>query len=164
MENEMIRAEVSRLRSFGQLVELQAARSIELLKVIDDTIYACSVDRDQLIELTGAALEYVQALKRVDRSIDKDGAALAKLEEGRDALAAAYEAHQATREAAASHPGLHEDDGVVEALDGLLDAMAAAHNAINDLCWALGEHEADFDAASERQYGNADDLIASLRG
>ncbi|CAB3795982.1 hypothetical protein LMG28688_04210 [Paraburkholderia caffeinitolerans] len=160
----MVRNEVTRLRSFGQYVEFQAARSGEILKAIDDVIYACCAERDQLIALTGAALEFVQALKRAESPIDQDGSILKKLEQARDSLARAYDEQAKMRESAANAPSLHEDDGVVEAFDGLLDAIAAAHNAMNDLCWAVGEHEADFDKVASGTYKSADDLLAALKG
>lgn len=160
----MERTEVRRLRSFGQVVEFQASRGVDFLTKIDDTIYACCVERDQLHALVGNAQEMVQSLRRAAAPIDADGKALAMLETARDALAKAYEQHRAMRESAAKDPNLHEEDGVVEAFDGLLDALAAAHNAMNDLCWAVGEHDADFDEVLEGEFSNADDLIRALRG
>ncbi|NIE68210.1 hypothetical protein [Burkholderia sp. Ax-1719] len=160
----MIRNEISHLRSFGQFVEFQAARSVELLAAIDDVIYACWAERDQLISLTGTAHEFIQALKRAKGPLDQDGSALVKLEAARDALGCSFEAHSELRATAAQNPELHEDDGVVEAFDGLLDALAAAHNALNDLCWALGEHEADFDKVAGGKHTSAADLIAALKG
>lgn len=160
----MVRTEVSRLRSFGQLLEFEANRSIDLLKAIDDTIYACCVMRDQLDSLTGISAEFVQSLKRAVAPLDPEGTVLRKLEEGRDALSVAYEEHKRKREAAARAPELSSDDGVVEAYDGLLDSLAAAHNATNELCWALGEHDADFDEVLEGEFTSADGMIEALRG
>lgn len=160
----MVRTEVSRLRSFGQFVEFQATRSVDLLRAIDDVIYGCCVERDQLIALTGAAHEFIQALRRVETVVDPDGTVLKNLEQARDALDAAYKAHQRRRESAARDPRLNSDDGVVDAFDGLLDAMAAAHNALNDLCWALGEHDADFDEVLDGEFASADAMIKALRG
>ncbi len=160
----MIRSEVSRLRSFGQLVEFEANRSVELLKAIDDTIYACCVLREQVDALAGAAAEQIQAIKRADGSIDPDGKILRQLEQGRDALNASYETLLKKRNLAAQAPQLKSDDGVIEAIDILLDAVSAAHNVVNDLCWELGEHEADLDTVLEGEYSSADDLIKALRG
>jgi hypothetical protein len=160
----MVRTEVQRLRSFGQVVKYQALRSVDFLKQIDDTIYACCVERDLLHDLAGKAQELVQTLHRAEKAVDPDGKALKGLEAARDALASAYDQHQSMRNSAANDPALHEDDGVVEAFDNLLDAMAAAHNAMNDLCWAVGEHDADFDEILDGEFGSAEEMIAALRG
>ncbi|ALD90312.1 hypothetical protein CR3_1071 [Cupriavidus gilardii CR3] len=160
----MERTEVSRLRSFGQLLEFEAHRSVDLLKAIDDTIYACCVQRDSLDHLSGLSAEFVQHLKRVEKPVDADGTILRKLEDARDAIARAYDIHQRKREAAARAPELTPDDGVVEAYDSLLDSLAAAHNITNELCWALGEHDADFDEIVDGEFTSADDLIGALRG
>lgn len=160
----MVRTEISRLRSFGQLLEFEALRSVDLLKAIDDTIYACCLLRQQVDALTGASEEFIQALKRAKNPIDPDGSVLRQLEEGRDALDVAYKAHQRKREAAAQAPDLSPDDGVVEAYDSLLDSLAAAHNSTNELCWALGEHDADFDEVVEGEFASADDMIKALQG
>ncbi|WP_420955248.1 hypothetical protein [Burkholderia gladioli] len=156
--------EISHLRSFGEVVAFRADRSVDFLRMIEDTIYACCVERDEHNSLAGAALTFAQRIKRLDAPVDADGVILAKLEKGRDALGAAYEAHKEKRQAAVDDPDLDEDDGVVEAYDDLLDALAAAHNAVNELCWALGEHSAEFSPVLEGEFFSAEDLLASLRG
>lgn len=160
----MIRSEVSRLRSFGQLVEFEANRSVELLKAIDDTIYACCVLRDQVDALAGAAAEQIQAIKRADGPIDPDGKILRQLEHGRDAFSSSYEALLKKRNLAAQAPELTPDDGVVEAIEMLMDSVSAAHNTVNELCWVLGEHDADRDEVLDGVYSTAEDLIKVLRG
>lgn len=160
----MERTEVSRLRSFGQLLEHEAHRSLDLLKAIDDTIYACDVQRDAIDLLAGKAGEFVQLLKRLEKPVDQDGRVLQKLEEARDALARTYAVYQRKRASAAADPALRPDDGVVDAFDSLLDALASAHNVTNELCWALGEHDADFDAVVEGDFTSAEELIGALRG
>jgi hypothetical protein len=160
----MVRTEVSRLRSFGQLLEFEALRSVDLLKAIDDTIYACCVQRDKLDHLSGLSAEFIQHLKRVDGPIDPSGEILRELEKARDAIMDAYKIHEKKRAAAAAAPELTPDDGVVEAYDSLLDSLAAAHNVTNELCWALGEHDADFDEVLEGEFTSAEDMIKALRG
>lgn len=160
----MIRSEVSRLRSFGQLVEFEANRSVELLKAIDDTIYACCVLREHVDTLAGAAAEQIQAIKRADGPIDPDGKILRQLEHGRDAFSSSYETLLKKRNLAAQAPELNPDDGVVEAIEMLMDSVSAAHNIVNELCWVLGEHEADRDEVLEGEYSTAEDLIKALRG
>ncbi|WP_150574529.1 hypothetical protein [Pandoraea aquatica] len=154
--------EVSKLRSFGQFVGFEAARSVDLLKAIDDTIYACEQQRRMMEQFTGAAGEFVQSLKRTDHAIDEDGSVLAALEAARDAIHQVYAQHKRKREAAAGDHRLCEDDGVVDAYDQLLDGIASAHTALNDLCWALGEHEADFDKVLEGEFSTAEELIEAL--
>lgn len=156
--------EVSKLRSFGQFVGFEAARSVDLLKAIDDTIYACEQLRRMMEQFTGAAGEFVQSLKRTDHAVDKDGEGLAELERARDAIQELYDIQQRKRAAACADGRLHADDGVVEAYDQLLDGIAATHAALNDLCWALGEHESDFDEVLEGEFTSADELIGALRG
>lgn len=155
-------SEISRLQSFGEIVAFRADRSVEFLKMIEDTIYACCVERDEYNTLAGSALTFAQRIKRFEAPVDPDGVVLAKLEKGRDALGAAFDAHKDMRQAAVDDPNLHDEDGVVEAYDGLLDALAAAHNAVNELCWALGEHEADFDAPTRTRFDNVDDMFAAM--
>lgn len=154
---------VSQLSSFGQLVEFQAARSLDLMRAIDDAIYACNAQRDMLKDLTGKAHELIQVLRRCNGSLDPNRDIQANLERGRDALEEVYKVFAQKRASAASDPKLTQEDGVVEAFDHLLDATAAAQNAINDLAWHLGEHEADLDGTADGVFTSADDLIKALR-
>jgi hypothetical protein len=158
----MVTMEVSTLRSFGQRVEFEAARSVELLKAIDDTIYACAVFKDTTDALVKEAHNLIASLKRLDRPIDTDGAALKNLETARDALGAAYQRFTAMRESARRDTRLSDEDGVVEAFDTLLDCIADAHNTVNELCWAVGEHDADFDKPLEGEFESADDLFKAM--
>ncbi|WP_155121881.1 MULTISPECIES: hypothetical protein [Burkholderia cepacia complex] len=164
MEIAMIRMEVSRLRSFGQLVEFEASRSVDLIKAIDDTIYAVCKLRDQADTLAGEAAELIQSIKRAEGSIDADGEILRLLEHGRDALHTSYESLLRKKDAASRAPELKSEDGLVEAYEVLLDSVSAAHNIVNELCWTLGEHEAELDEVMDGEYSSAEDLIKALRG
>jgi hypothetical protein len=114
--------------------------------------------------MTGSAFELVERLKRAVTPVDLSGDALTALEEARDALLDAYNALWILRQAAVGDPQPSPEDRVVEASDELLDAAAAAHHAMNDLCWALGEHDADFDKPLDGVYTSADELITALKG
>lgn len=159
----MIHTEISRLRSFGQLVEVDATRSLHLLKAIDDTLFACHAACGPLNQLTETSFDLIERLKRVDSPVDENGSALKVLENGRAALARAYEVHQARKRESLEALKPDESDGVVEAYDELLDAIASAHNAVNALCWALGEHDADYDEVAGTGFTSADELIHALR-
>jgi hypothetical protein len=158
----MVTMQINTLRSFGQRVEFEATRSVELLKAIDDTIYACAVFKDTINAIAKEAHTLIVSLKHVDGPIDKDGSSLKNLETARDALGAAYGRFAAMRESAGQDSRLSADDGVVEAFDSLLDCVADAHNIINELCWAVGEHDADLDTPLEGEFESADDLFKAM--
>lgn len=160
----MVRTEVSRLRSLGQLVEFEAARSIDLLKAIDDTVFAVCQLHDRVDAFAGSASELLQALKRAEHPLDPDGSLLKILESARDSMHDLYEKVAGQLDRVHRSPNVQPEDGLVEAYQRLLDSMAAAHNNLNELCWAIGEHDVDFDEVLEGEFNSADDLIKSLRG
>jgi hypothetical protein len=160
----MVRTEVSRLRSLGQLVEFEAARSLDLLKAIDDTVFAVCQLRNRVDEFAGSASELLQALKRAEQPLDPDGSLLRVLESARDSVHDLYGKVAGQLDRVRQSPQVQPEDGLIEAYQRLLDSMAGAHNILNDLCWAIGEHDADFDEVLEGEFTSAEDLIKALRG
>lgn len=160
----MKRTDVTRLRSFSQKIEYKASRSLDLLKAIDDTIDACDALREIVTPVPGEVQQFLATLEEADRAVDRDGLILAKLEHARDFLGEAYRERLGRRASAAADPELNEDDGVVEAYDHLLSALEEAHNSLNELCWALGEHDADYDEVLDGEFSSAEDLITAMHG
>lgn len=147
----MIRNEGERLRSFGRFVEFQTTRGIALLGAVDDVKYAYWVVWAEMISLIPCFVhKFIRELSREKGRFDEDGSALAALEAARDAVGRSFEAHVKLRSAAA-----HATEQ--------LDALATAHSALNGLCWALGEHEADFDKIADGRHESAAALIAALK-
>ncbi|MGN4069455.1 hypothetical protein ACS0Y7_33140 [Burkholderia gladioli] len=160
----MFHVDASHLRSFGQLVALEAARGLDLLKAIDDSIYAVSKLRGQAEGFAGEAAELIQMVKRINEPFDQDGAILRKLESARDSLHSSYLVVKEGRDVVARATSLKPEDGLVEAHDSLLDAIASAHNLVNELCWEVGEKSAEFSTVLEGEFSSASDFLASLRG
>lgn len=158
----MVTMEVRTLRSFGQRVEFEATRSVDLLKAIDDTIYACAVLKETISALATEAHNQIGNLKRADSPADPDGSIQQKLEAARDSLAALYKMFVTRRDSAHNDKRLSDEDGVVDAYDQLLDTIADTHNVMNELCWVVGEQAAEYDKPLEGEFESADDLFKAM--
>lgn len=154
--------EASKFRALNRIVGA-TARDLDLLEAIDETIAALDLIKEQMVYHTNTVNGEIDRIKSYGKVIDEDGSIIQSLEETRDSLGTVHAKFVRKCEAAKLAEELNEDDGVVEAYHDMLSATADLHNAINALCWAIGEHDADFDEVLPGgPYTSADELIAAL--
>lgn len=155
--------EASKFRALNRMTEAVVQRDLSLLKRIDQTVDALSEDREAMDVLADAMEPEIARIKDIPNVIDTDGKIVPMLERTRDSLGNYHSLMKRKCEIARHAPELHPDDGVVEAYCSAMDAVARLHNAFNALCWAIGEHDADFDeAVPGGPYKTSDDLFAAL--
>lgn len=154
--------EASRFSALNRMVEAVAHRDLNLLNAIDETIDSLCSTRAEMDILTDALFREIDRLKELGAPIDQEGKFLPMFENGRDAIGEFYRTMEAKCNAARNAPELRADDGVVEAYCELLGSTAKLHNAINDLCWTIGEHDADFDKATGKMHTSTEQMFADL--
>jgi len=154
--------EASKFRALNRIVGA-TARDLDLLEAIDKTIAVLDLIKEQMSYHTNTVRGEIVRVRGYAKVIDEDGSIVKSLEETRDLLGSVHAKFVRKCESAKRSEELCEDDGVVEAYYDMLNAAADLHNAINSLCWAIGEHDADFDEPLPGgPYTSSDDLFAAL--
>jgi hypothetical protein len=155
--------EAAKLRTLNRMVGEGAQRDLGLLTTIEKTIDALQERKAEAhihIDIISRAIAGARDYPEV---IDEDGSIVEMWEKTRDVISKVHSIFSEMCDSAKCAPELHHDDGVVEAYCEFLDALAVLHNSINELCWTIGEHDADFAEVSPGgPYQSADDLIAAL--
>lgn len=160
----MARAEANDLRSFSQFVEIEANRSLDLLKAIDDTIYAAIAVKERIDSMIVRVFDAIEQIHRLKTPIDHDGQTLARMYHSRDVVGAAYDELLSLKKQVEKYDRPDGDsDGVIGAYGLALDSVSAFHNGLNDLCRAIGEHEADLQQPLPGKFESVDDLFAAMR-
>lgn len=155
--------ETHKFRALSRMVDAAARRDLNLLNLIDKTVDALCESKAEMDYHADTISREVARVKLLPHVIDADGSVVEMLEKARDAMGNIHGALRKKCDSARHSLQLRPDDGVVEAYCAIIDSAAALHNAINDLCWAIGEHDADFDTVVPGgPYTNANDLIAAL--
>ena len=151
----------SKFRALNRIVGA-TARDLDLLEAIDKTITALDLIKEQMVYHTETVSREIDRVKNDPKIIDEDGSIVRSIEETRDTLGAVHAKFVKKCEAAKQAEELREDDGVVDAYYDMINSTADLHNAINALCWAIGEHDADLDETLPGSFDNADDLFAAM--
>lgn len=152
------------IRDFGGRVVTAASRDLVLLKKIDETIDALSLEASNLIGLCSFAEKATEHIRATTphEVIDADGGIEKLLNAGQDALSEYRELLQAKRQSGANDKRLRPDDGIVAAYDESIEAVTNLHNSLDELRWAVMVHDADISPVSNNSFKSADDLFASL--
>lgn len=154
--------EVARFGALNRMVGA-TARDLDLLEQIDKTIAALELIKEQMGYHTKTVFNEIERVKSAPKVIDEDGSIIESLEGTRDILGSIHAKFLRKCEAAKNAKELHEDDGVVEAYYDMLNATSDLHNAINTLCWVIGEHDADFEpVAPGGPYSSPEELFAAM--
>lgn len=146
--------------AFSVDVQGEAARSLELLRAIDDAVEWLNRIRKKF----EADTEYARAtIARVNRlspimQMDLAGAICIQFERAQSAVCDTHAALVAKRDAARSAPELREDDGVVDAYDGVIEAAINLHDALDTLRLCMLEHDADCEKGEPRKTYSVDHL------
>ena len=160
--HEMNASETSKFRALNRMVGA-TARDLELLDAIDETIAALDLIKEQMVFHTQTVNNEIERVKNNPHILDENGDVISSIEETRDIVGAVHAKFLSKCEAAQKDHHLHEDDGVVDAYYDMLNAAADLHNALNALCWVIGEHDADLErVAPSGPYSSAEDLFAAL--
>lgn len=152
--------EASKFRAFNRMVGALARRDLTLLNKIDETIDCLCEMKAEMDILADAIAREIEPVKAAPAVIDEDGKIISMLEQARDAMHSFGGAMKAKCEAARTAPELHPDDGVVEAYCELIASTAGLQNALNELCWAIGEHDV---STEDKWLGPFDDVEEMLR-
>ena len=136
----------------GGDVFTHANRSIELLKAIETTVSSLCYDQAFYSSVDTFSQHAIDAINNSKPSapIDKDGGRRSKLLEAQEAVHRLYELMIIKKSSAMNDGRLTAEDGVVDEYGETISAIADLHNSLNDLRWAIGEHDA---ALSEKGNG-----------
>lgn len=148
------------LTRLGSDVASQAHRSIELLDAIESTIDALCYDQkmfDAFAQIAHQVLERVRQLKPI-KPIDSDGAVADGFLKAQAATRDLYDLLLLKRDSAINDARLTEEDGVAEEYQRLIEIVKDLHDCLNDLRWAVGEHDADLCHAHGPVLTSAEDI------
>lgn len=153
-----------KLRAINRLVGEMADRDLGILKRIDKKIDGLRDDEAVMRIHADTIARHIPLIKSLPVVLDKDGTLIAMFERTRDVLAEMHALLSKKCEAARTAPELKPEDGVVEAYCEVMATTAHLHDMVNELCWAIGEHDADLDeVAPGGPYSSVDQLMAALR-
>lgn len=161
----MSTVELIRLGAFGRQISkiIPDARDLVLLSEIEQTV---DVVADLTIKFQAVALITEHYRELLHKELPPDSDALAKLEEIiPECLVATenfYNANVAKRQYAIDDHRLTEDDGIVDAYDGLLGEVSSFYNSLSSLSWIIGEHRAEADVTLPGRHTTVDDLFAAM--
>ena len=137
-------------------------RPIILLRKIEETIDAVLAKTEEMKLVCHVISDEIGRLTNEPTTIDPTGEIVRMLETARDRMPEIYAHFTGKWDAAKADKNLHDDDGVVYAYCELMETTANLHNALNDLCWAVGEHDADLDKTALGSFNSAEELFAAM--
>lgn len=146
-----------------------SARSLGLLRDIELTVdvnETLSEHFETLAERNKHATEVVcnKPAGGADQVIDMDGSLQGTLEHTLELLETLRGIMLSKRQSASRDRALRSDDGVVESFDQVIAGICHAHSSINELLWAVLEHDADCSPLSGKgPFGSVDELLASIK-
>lgn len=153
-----------KLRAINRLVGEMADRDLDILKRIGKKIDSLRDDEAVMRIHAETIARHIPLIGSLPVALDKDGTLVAMFERTRDVLAEMHEILSKRCESARTAPELKPEDGVVEAYCEVMVTTAHLHDMVNELCWTIGEHDADFDVvAPGGPYSSVDQLMAALR-
>ena len=123
----------------------RTARDLTLLKAVDQTLDALSLDSGRL----GADLKFaVEVTEKINKTkpqamIDPAGNVDDNILRAQDSIKSVNIKYSEKRSHAENDNDLCEEDGVVEAFNKNIELSANLYNALSDLRWAIAEHDAD---------------------
>jgi hypothetical protein len=151
------------IRSLSTTLELVLnARDLGTLDAIDRTVDELNTHRSLLRFHTAIIRKQIDDVRDYPEPIDIDGAILKRLEGLRDKIGQIHSVLLSRFEGIRNAPTVDPEDGLVEALNETICVTADMHNAMNDLCWAVGEHDADFEQRTGKKYTSVDEMFSDL--
>lgn len=138
----------SELKAVRQVVSDTSTRTFELISEIDDTVDGPVWLAQTLKATTVWIIKKIQRIKLCDCTvrIDSDDSFSETLGFSQEIANSFYRRLTRSRD----RSKWANDDDVVAALSEALTQLADFHNAINDFRWALMEHDANLNPASDK--------------
>ena len=148
------------LTSLGDDVIRGTQRSLDFIKKIDDTISQLCYDQSVFTNVANFARRAAIGLQNnpSEKPIDPAGAVDSVLSTAQQNAEKLYNALVAYHESAANDARLTEDDGVADEFAKTASIVKEMHNALNDLRWAVNEHDADLEKPEAIAFTSADEL------
>lgn len=143
----MTRLDIERaeLRNFATDVRVSSARSLELLRDIENTLAWLERLTSQLNADSTFAEKINAELHTIADVIDPDDTIQSTLEVSQGCVNSLYELLIEKRQHGRNDRQLTDSDGIEDAYTEAITAAADLHNAINTLRWNVGEHDIDAD-------------------
>lgn len=139
-----------------------AARNLQLLSAIENTLDALDSDTQIIVGIDASYEELRQRLASFGAVIDPDRRIESNLTKASDVCSRIYHDAQQRHVSACTDPQLHPDDGVADAYTSFMDAIRRLHDTVEDLRDWVATHDAVLEPSISPVFTNADDLFESL--
>lgn len=156
------------VRYIVDMAAYDSARSLDLIRAIEITVEANDTLRETFQQISHQVPKLTEIIcskqcKSEEHVIDPDGEIHKSLETAMEHLKQMSIDLKERRGFAVADANLRNDDGVVESFDSVIEAIAEAHNTLNEVSWAVMEHDADASPRSGKgPFKSAKELLASL--
>ncbi len=146
----------------------ESARSLELLRAIELTVQVNEMLSESFEQISRRFTLAVEDICSRDpytskHHIDADSSIQASLETTLNILEQLKLRMISARRSAVADNELLHDDGVVESFDRVVLAISDAHSILNELNWAIMEHDAErAPLSNEGPFKTAKELIAAI--
>lgn len=167
--NSQYRIQPGVLRFVAEGSAQDSARSLDLLRDIEITVEVNEILAEQFETIAERNKHATEAICNktpggIDDALDKDGSIQDLLDRTLSVLEQLQDHIQAKRQSAIEDQQLRSEDGVVESFDKVVESIREAHGAMNELMWAVLEHDADCSPLSGKgPFTSVDDLLAAIR-
>lgn len=153
------------LDRFGRGVREDAARSLIVLRTIEETVDALDHIAHKFDADTKFAHKTVARISAEPREemVDPEGTLGDSLLAAQESIKPLYDLLIEKRIAAINAAELTEEDGVVDAYTRAIASAADLHNILDQLRETIGEHDADLDTDHAETFDNCDSLLEALR-
>lgn len=139
-----------------------AARNLELLRAIEDTVDSLAADTGLLRSICGTYTEIQTKLSASNTEIDPTGRICAVLDKASSSCVRIYNDAKNRHLSARSDPHLRSDDGVVDAYDDFINAVNDLHDTIDELCEWISNHDAVLQPTTGATFDTVSSLFDSL--
>ncbi|WP_156913943.1 hypothetical protein [Comamonas badia] len=139
-----------------------AARNLDLLAAIENTLDALSADASLLNAIHDGYREIHERLEGTPTAIDEGGRIQAMLDKAGAACVRIYHDACQRQQSVRQDLQLHPDDGVADAYNAFIEVLRELHDAIEVLREWIATHDAVLQPTTGTVYASADDLFAAL--
>jgi len=139
-----------------------AARNLELLAAIENTLDALNGDTQLIDAITNGYLEIRDRLAGQDNAIDPEGRIERLLTKASDACARIYRDARQRHASAQQDTLLTAEDGIEAAYSAFMAAINRMHDVVEDLREWIALHDAVLQPTTGTTFCTTDDLFESL--
>lgn len=145
-------------------VQAVAARNLQLLQAIENTVNRLGSDTKLLGGIADGFAELMEAVQKSnsDNPLDPQGFVCTSLQNSSDAASRIYARATGARQSACDDKALRPDDGVVEAFDEYLAAVASVHDLIEQIKDWIEIHDAALEPSTGVTYSDVNALFEAL--